>query len=672
MLLNKIRKIMVVVLFLSLSLTLVCSFTEKVSAVSAGDKIDYPFKTGEYAFYNTPNFTAPTVKSTVDKYVTLNVSFGKTVDFTNATYLAIQIKYNTKGQPGMQYGVVDANNNRFGFTEENSDGKPAYHVNSSGVVSAKNIQYAHLSINNNEKNGMEMILIPMNLLTSVDGNIEEIGSFYMETNQLYNYKYTFQLGEIGYYTGEPSSSTYNKLVDVVDETNCTVDGYTVEFPAKPVDSYPFGTTVEELENTMIWTSPDTKDTYDNWQRLTINFQDGHADFTDATYLAIQVQTLKGTPGLTYGLETGTLRYSIAGSNDQPVYLLRSDGTTSELAKIKNDAVTASINGCVLIPMNLIKYETGEDDSDFLKTVDHVIISTNSHYNYNWELLIGGVGYYTGEIGGDFVYHSLVDIKEEAKTFLYQTDCDNIVNPSSVRRNKLEIIEEVYYGDSAIAFFATGLTDGSRPARHGGAYGEQTMTKDSYGDDALKLTCTGANPKGDQYAAFTLIDNVQIDWSKGKGVTLWVRNDSSKEVSFNVELDIGFTNTAIFSKIARFNVRQNYQFWLYDVNTGKQTIYMTRPLVTLPAGFEGWVRIPFEAFKQAEWSVDQKGAFPHEYFMTEGCYVNEIGISIFLNDFVNQPISINKIGTYLTTPTFVSPLVPATDEHKDILGLMGLN
>ena len=233
-----------------------------------------------------------------------------------------------------------------------------------------------------------------------------------------------------------------------------------------------------------------------------------------------------------------------------------------------------------------------------------------------------------------------------------------------------IIERTVYGDTVINYTATGKTNNSLGVCDGGAAGEQTMTKDSYGDDALKLECTGARPGADAYTAFTLIDGANIDWAGKKGVSLWARNDSDTEVSFNLEFDVISTKTNVR---ARFNVTGGNRFWLYDVNTGKQTIYMTRPCITLPVGFEGWVRIPFTAFAQAPWSMTDPnyGTFPIEYFMTEGCYVPYVGLTIYSGNYTNKPFAVNNLGSYTVEPSFVSALVPASDVRKDIKTLMGL-
>lgn len=671
---KKTRKIATLVLTLLLAFTFVGSLVEKVHAVAGGDTIAYPFKTGEEALKDAPTVTAPATNSASNVNLFFQVHFGKTVDLTSASYLAVQIKFRNGDNPGIQYGLIGSDNawHRVNWGVNNRE---FYLVNEAGTVTATNILNGHCSVSN-----ADMVLIPMDLIIPDNGTAtkEAISSFYMITDQMYNYNFQFRIGEIGYYTGEPSADTYTKIVDGVTKSNFySVPELTVEFPTveEPKETlvgktatYPFSSESSVLENAMVWSTA-VKSDATNWQTLKVNFDNGPADLSDATYLAIQMKNVIGAPGLTYGLETGGLRYSIAQNDDltENVYLLNKDGSISLACQVQFGAATVSgADGCLLIPMEIIKYQFGDNDDAFLESVDHLVLTTNSFYNYGWEYMIGEVGYFTGEVGENLEFHKLVDLTEQYKPSLFTVSADDSATAGTIRRNK---IDKMVWGDTTLVYTATGKASGSMIPWEGGANGSQTMTVDSYGDEALELVCTGAREGADAYCAFTIGDGLTIDWSNAKGVTLWAKNLGDKEISFNFEMDVTSTETSIR---ARFNITQGNRFWLYDVNTGKQTIYMTRPCVTLPAGFEGWVRIPFEAFNQAQWSIDSAGAFPREHFLTAGSNVPYICITIYSGDYTNHSFAINKIGGYTTTPSFVSALVPASETRKDIAGLMGLN
>lgn len=184
---------------------------------------------------------------------------------------------------------------------------------------------------------------------------------------------------------------------------------------------------------------------------------------------------------------------------------------------------------------------------------------------------------------------------------------------------------------------------------GGSYGTVEMVEDSYGDSAMKLTATGNNAAGDAYTAITLSDGANFSWAERKGVSFWAKNDSDTEVSFNLETDCKVNGVS-----DRFNIQQGYRYYLYDLNTGKTTIYMTRPTATLPVGFEGWVWIPFTSFARASWSnngiTEMMGA---------GSTVSYLAVTIHAAAYLNKSFSVNKFGGYSTTPSFVSSYVSGT-------------
>ena len=99
--------------------------------------------------------------------------------------------------------------------------------------------------------------------------------------------------------------------------------------------------------------------------------------------------------------------------------------------------------------------------------------------------------------------------------------------------------------------------------------------------------------------------------------------------------------------------------------------MTRPEVTLPVGFEGWIRVPFEAFLQAEWSLVDPNhkVIPRNYFMAEGSVVGYLAITIDSRAYAGKTFAVNKIGSYTTTPVLTTAII--LDDSKSIKKLMGL-
>ena len=651
-----------------------------VFAITTTDTFTYPMRTGEYALENAPTLVSYTEQAAGDTWHWFEAAFDNVTDLTGASYLAVEFE-GVKTAYSLTFGIMGGNTRYGTYTDA---AEAAYYVTEGGTITAKDSHYGgYIQITAGEKG---MLLIPMTMFTKVSWDsagdtLVGARSFFIETNAYYNYNWEVKIGEIGYYTGEPANGgTYTKLLNIASGEKKSqytfVNGLTGKFPSDAALTlpgtqveYPFATDEFAFKNATVWAGPtESSGGSDNWQTFRMFFDDGATDLSAATYIAVQYLAKQGAPGITYGLETAywVTRHSIVGSSGNPVYMIGTDGVIYKACDITYNASNISTTGALLIPMSYFKAQWGTQD---MTEITNLVFTTNSLYNWAFEIGVGAVGYYTGNPGGTgsykFTYHSLIAFDNTANTNMTVT-CDNNANAGRMYVNK---IDKTNYGDTKLFVFATNKNDGSLIPWDGGAAGQQTMTTDTYGDEAYTLVCKGPRENADLYTAFTMFDG-HYDLTWAKGITLWARNDSAKEVSFNLEVDCKGTE-AQGARNARFNVKQGNRFWLYDVNTGKQTIYMTRPCVTLPAGFEGWVRIPFTCFAQADWDVNN-GAVPANQFMKGTSYCSYIGITIFSGDYTDMAFSVNKIGGYAETPSFTSALVPASETAKNIPMLMGLN
>ena len=633
----------------------------------------YPFATGDAALANAPTLTGVASQQTGDTWHWAEQLFDATTNLANATYVGIEFE-NVTGNPGLTIGVM-SQGTRFGTY---TDGKPVYFVNEAGEVTKLSVLYGSVNFGAGAKG---MILLPLSSLSIVgwgnqNANLSEATSFFFETNGLYNWGFSFKVGEVCYYTGDAlKGAAATEILDLykVRKDKTVANVFTATFPASSTvgsiagmtAAYPFATGEKAFENAMIWAGTPSGDSADNYQTFKIAFDEA-VDLTNASYVAVHYYAKVGTPGITYGIENNGTRHSIVGSNGEDIYMLDESGNIKVASTIIYDSSNIGSSGCLLIPVSILNKQFGDNDNA-MASAKQLILTTNSKYNWAFEIGVGEVGYYTGQPCDDnFTFHKLVDLSNGDKAGSCMVTSDLEANRSTMYCNKSE---KMVWGDTTLVFTATGKVDNSIDIWTGGAGGKQTMTTDTYGDAALELECTGPREGADAYAAFTLADGLKIDWSNAKGVTVWVRNDGDKELSFNLEIDVISSHTTVRG---RFNITQGNRIWLYDVNSGEQTIYMTRPCLTVPAGFEGWVRVPFDAFNQADWSKDSAGIFERKYFMTEGCLVPYIAITVYSGDFTNHPFAVNKVGGYTTTPSFVSALVPASDTRKDIASLMGLN
>lgn len=647
----------------------------------------YPFRVGENAFLNAPTWKGKTEQATDNVYQLLQPKFGK-IDLNGIDYLAVQIKVK-KGNPGLTVGAHTDNNGRYATYAEKE--KAVKLVKADGTAQELDIKYSSITLHEGDEG---MLLIPTDTLSWVSWAADEardltrINSIFFETNALYNWNFEITVGEIGYYVGTPgeNGSIYTELLDLDGGellSNYYVADSTLVFPSEEKDpnavpetvDYPFLTGAKAFEKAVVWTGTAAKSAKDNWQTFTLKF-DAEADLSKATWLVVQYKAMTGAPGITYGVERNDARYSIVGHDRTKSYMISEDGTVTLASQYQYDASNVSGSGALLINFNEMGWQFGSDANKDLTKVKQLIFTTNSFYNWNFEIAVGEVGFYTGTLGEDAVYTKLVDISEGNKfasasaTSQIEGDC------GSVRTYKTD---RLVYGDVTLNWLATGKSAASFAVWTGGSYGTVEIVSDSYGDDAVKLTATGANPSGDQYTATTIADGIKWDWSGSKGVTFWARNDSDIEVSFNLEIDVCNNEYVNNDKghNARFNIKQGNRFILYDVNTGKQTIYMTRPCTTLPVGFEGWVFVPFTAFSQADWSVTSQGAMALSLFrdenncFTSGSWASYVAITVHAPSYQDKSFSFNKLGSYKVTPSFISACNPETSTAKSVPTLMDL-
>ena len=639
----------------------------------------YPF---ENELQNSPIWYGDSAGAAADTWQFLESMFTAT-DLSSAYAIAVEIKA-VQGNPGFTFGIENGGN-RYGTYV---DGQKLYLVSKDGSVKEISVLYGSINLGD----GFEgMLVAPISSMAWVGWagatkTLASIDKIFIETNAVYNWNFALQIGEIGYYNADfQNGGIFTKVKDLTTDEhkgtyyNARPNENPLVFPsdlAAPKDpyegqtiEYPFRKGNNAYQNAVLWNGISHTPNGDNWQTLFINFPE--TDLSSASFIAVQYVAKAGAPGITYGLQHKGARYGLSGVADgQKIYMANEAGLVEIVATTQYSASNVSKNGMLLIPMTAMGWQWGSDAEKDLTKIHQLLLTTNSLYNYNYEILIGEVGYYTGTMGtNDFEFHKLIDLTSGDKFSSFACVSDN---PDYNGRISINKIDQKVYGDTNLEVFGTNKQGSDYVIWDGGSFGEVTMGKDSYGDDAIVMKSTGPNPTGDAYTAITLADGIAYDWSDAKGVTLWARNDSETEISFNIQLDclVDVDGDGTRDR-GRFNVRQGFQFWLYDLNTGKDTIYMTRPEITLPVGFEGWIRVPFEAFLQADWSLVDPNhkVIPRNYFMAEGSVVGYLAITIDSRAYAGQTFAVNKIGSYKTTPVLTTAIIK--DDSKSIRKLMGL-
>lgn len=114
-----------------------------------------------------------------------------------------------------------------------------------------------------------------------------------------------------------------------------------------------------------------------------------------------------------------------------------------------------------------------------------------------------------------------------------------------------------------------------------------------------------------------------------GTTVWVKNLSNFDVTFNFEVD---------ANGGRYYIPANRRMMLCNTVTGAEIILRSSYGITIPAGFEGYVRVPRSAYAQADWSTQG----PADFTPT-----NVTGIYITANVSVADSLdfAIDGIGVY---------------------------
>lgn len=94
-----------------------------------------------------------------------------------------------------------------------------------------------------------------------------------------------------------------------------------------------------------------------------------------------------------------------------------------------------------------------------------------------------------------------------------------------------------------------------------------------------------------------------DWSGANGIAVYVENKAEYLVSFALELFQYNLETGLLEQYNLNDVGQKYKtVYAYDTQTGEEFSYHTQTFVRIPAGFKGWLRIPFSQYAAPSWSL----------------------------------------------------------------------
>ena len=172
--------------------------------------------------------------------------------------------------------------------------------------------------------------------------------------------------------------------------------------------------------------------------------------------------------------------------------------------------------------------------------------------------------------------------------------------------------------------------------NGGMVTNTLSSKGFKGSNGMKVDVGKTNAKtGDQFSVLN-IPIQETNWSDYEGVSFWVSNPSQEDLL----IEIAFEEKNLERWQTNFQSRVAMKY-----TNGVETIKDCMPVLRIPAGFEGEMRIPFVNFKAASWSLSDNKldlSAITTMFLIADCATNE-GKSYIIDD-----IGIYKSGFHITT------------------------
>ncbi len=166
--------------------------------------------------------------------------------------------------------------------------------------------------------------------------------------------------------------------------------------------------------------------------------------------------------------------------------------------------------------------------------------------------------------------------------------------------------------------------------------------------AMRVDIGASEPGKNIFGSINIFPQPHVtDWTvwndgpedeEAKGMTFWVKNLSSREITINLEFDMflpdNFGPEGEDWRYQRRNIAYGGMIMLRHEN-GQEFIVHAKPTFAIPVGFEGWVRIPFSQYWTPEWctwctaELDMSQIF-NGIFLTSNTAVNE-GLSFVIDN-----------------------------------------
>ncbi|MBR2505686.1 MAG: hypothetical protein IKB70_01910 [Bacilli bacterium] len=388
------------------------------------------------------------------------------------------------------------------------------------------------------------------------------------------------------------------------------------------------------------------------------------DFTDMNAIAIHINNYtydypiafkikdeNGKEGAIIGPALGNVYYLDTAGNR----FVNGWGGNTRYAKIP-----VNFEGLMIIPFTLL---SGSVTFNKAKVVS-IEIAVNGFYDYDFNTAFGEIG----GIDDNYNYVSLFSPLE-----LEDSEWEEIYTLSlNAEYGELTRVESPKYcpwiGDVKILNSCIYETD-------------EEMYKETLTDDADNPLTYERNEEGvvitpsdyevghanGPYSCLVFVNNANFadrlvmtdsNGQEAKGVTIYVKNLSSREIG----ISIGFDQLLSSGAVQRWTlIGYPSMYYAYDVNEDAHySYYFKRDQFQIPVGFEGYIRLPFESYGVPDWCKTNEELNVHQF--TGNFYVTQDNRS-----FAGLSYLIKNLGFYFNE-TSTGSLFSNENTIKSNMGL----
>ena len=287
-----------------------------------------------------------------------------------------------------------------------------------------------------------------------------------------------------------------------------------------------------------------------------------------------------------------------------VYFLDDKGTfsTNEWGgNIVTVKIPTGFDGLMIVPFASL----GGGESLDKENIVSIEFSMNTKYDYDFHSCFGDIGY----LDSTLAFHPIItcsSISQEdwEDTFVKGRNPNGInisrtqVAPKCSWIGDTKILNSLIYEDDASMNTELLTDDADNPLTYARRENGLEITPSEYEVGHANGPYSALVLKNNANFSDRLVMTRESDGMVAKGLTLYVKNMSSREIGVSLAFDQVTTNGGV-QRWALIGYPSMY--YAYDVNKDADYIfYFKRDQFQIPVGFEGYVRLPFESYGIPDW------------------------------------------------------------------------